>query len=244
MQAIVIKELRHFFGGLIGIIAIILFLVLNGLVLFVFPNSDILASGYVSLVVFFDTAPYIFLILIPAITMSSFADEFKNRTYELLLSLALSERQILLGKFIACCLVLILALIPTLLYPITLSILSLEHGLDLGLILGAYLGLILLGFTMISVGIFASSISSNTIISFLLGASLCYILYAGLGQFSQMPVLRGKLDFWVEWLSLQLHFESIRKGILDTRDLGYFLSLTIVFLGLSFRQLKLKRYAN
>lgn len=244
MLAIIIKELRHFFGSLIGIVAIVLFLVLNGLFLFVFPDSDILATGYASMEIFFDLDPYILLLLIPAITMNSLADEFKHRNYELLISLPLSEAEILGGKFVACCLVLLLALIPTLLYPITLSLLSLEYGLDLTLVLGAYLGLILLGFTMIAMGIFASSISANTIIAFLLGATLCYIFYTGLGELAQISILRGKLDFWVEWLSIQSHFESIRKGVLDTRDLGYFISLIMVFLGLSFRQLKLKKYAN
>lgn len=244
MLAVIIKELRHFFGSLIGIVAIVIFLTLNGLFLFVFPDSDILASGYVSLDFFFDISPYIFLLLIPAITMSSLADEFKYRTYELLISLPLSEGKILLGKFCACCLVFLIALIPTLLYSFTLARLSLDHGPDWGVIAGAYLGLILLGFAMVAMGIFASSISANTIIAFLLGATLCYLLYAGLGELARLPSLRGKLDFWVEWLSMQSHFDSIRKGVLDTRDLGYFLSLIIVFLGLSFQKLKLKRYAN
>lgn len=238
MYPVLLKEWRQFFSSLSGLLTVSVFLLINGLVLFVFADTDILSYGYASLDTFFDVAPYIFLQLIPALTMRSFSEEFKYDTYVLLLTKPLSREQIVGGKFGACALIVGFVLLLTLFYPYTLSVLSLsEKGLDAGATAGAYTGLFALGLCFVSIGIFASSCTSHIIVAFLMSSFLGYFFYDGWGQIAK---LYPKSAFFSEWLGLEYHFSSIRKGVVDMRDVLYF----ILFIG-TFLLLTLKRlYKN
>lgn len=238
MYPILLKEWRQFFSTLSGLMTVAVFLLINGLILFVFSDTDILSYGYASLDTFFDLTPYVFLQLIPALTMRSFSEEFKADTYILLITKPLSREQIVLGKFGACALMVGLVLALTLFYPYTLSALSLsEQGLDAGATAGAYIGLFALGLCFVSIGIFTSSCTSHIIAAFLTSSFLGYFFYDG---WVQIAKLYPKSAFFSEWLGLEYHFTSIRKGVLDMRDVLYF----ILFIG-TFLLLTLKRlYKN
>ena len=188
MWMICTKEWRQFFSSLTGYIALIVFLLLNGLLLFVFPDTSLLDFGYASLDGFFDLAPWILLFLIPTITMRSFADEYKGGTFELLKTMPLKPSQIVYGKFFGALLIVLLALIPTIIYAFSLQALSAVGGLDVGSTIGSYIGLLLLGAVFTSVGICASSFTNNTVVAFISGAFVCFLLYTGFEAVSKLPV--------------------------------------------------------
>ncbi|PWU03947.1 MAG: gliding motility-associated ABC transporter permease subunit GldF [Bacteroidetes bacterium] len=229
MWAICKKELRQFFTSLTGYLAIIVFLLLNGLFLFVFPDSSIFDFGYATLDKFFELAPWILLLLIPAITMRSFSDEFRSGTYEILLTRPLSKTQIILGKYVAALIVVVVALIPTLFYVFTIKDLS-TGGIDSGGIAGSYVGLIFLAATFTAIGICSSSFTANPVVSFLLSAFLCFLFYNAFSAVSKIPTLKSGTDYYVEMLGIDFHYQSISRGVLDSRDLIYFLSLIFFFL--------------
>lgn len=224
------KEWNQFFSSLTGYVALVVFLLLNGLMFFVFPNTSLLDFGYASLDGFFSVAPWILLFLIPTITMRSLADEYKGGTFELLKTLPLTSSQIVWGKFFGALLIVLLALIPTTIYAFSLQQLSAAGGIDVGATIGSYIGLFLLGAVFTAVGLCASSFTNNTIVAFIGGAFVCLILYAGFDALSQLPFFSNGLDYYVQMLGINFHYKSISKGVIDIRDIIYFLAIILFFM--------------
>lgn len=226
MLAIFKKEVHQFFSSITGYVAIILFLLANGLFLFVFKDTNLLDSGYANLDPLFELAPMIFLLLIPAITMRMFSDEFKSGTMELLGTKPLTGWQIVMGKFLASALIVLIALIPTLVYYLAIvQLQSVPGSIDTGAITGSYIGLLLLGCTFTAVGIWASSITTNAVVAFLVAVFTCYILYTGFDALSKLPVFTGGADYYLQMAGISFHYNSISRGVIDSRDIIYFFSV-------------------
>ena len=231
MFAIFKKEINTFFASPIGYIVIGVFLVLMGLVLWVFPDYSILDGSYANLDTLFAQAPTVFMFLIPAVTMRSFAEEKQTGTIELLVTRPITDWQIVGGKFLACMGLVVFALMPTLLYYLTVYQLGAPKGnLDSGGIIGSYIGLVFLAGAFVAIGVFASSLTNNQIISFVLATFLCFFIYLAFDLFSRLPLFYGKADDVVQSFGIQYHYESVSRGVLDTRDLVYFISLIVLFL--------------
>ncbi|MGI8950367.1 MAG: gliding motility-associated ABC transporter permease subunit GldF [Chitinophagaceae bacterium] len=224
------KEWQQFFSSLTGYIALVVFLLLNGLFLFVFPDTNLLDFGYATLSGFFNLAPWILLFLVPVITMRSFADEYKSGTFELLKTQPLSASQIVWGKFFGALLIIVLALLPTIIYAVSMQHLSAVGGIDVGSTIGSYIGLLLLGAVFTSIGICASSFINNTVVAFIIGAFICFIFYTGFQAISELPVFKSGLDYYIEMLGINFHYNSISKGVIDVRDIVYFIGIIFLFL--------------
>lgn len=238
MWAVCKKEVRQFFGSLTGIIAIVVFLLLNGLFLFIFPDSSILEFGYATLDKFFELSPWIFIFLVPAITMRSFSDEFKQGTYEILRTKPLSHPQLIMGKYAGSFIIILLALIPTLIYPVCVQALSVNHtSIDNGATAGSYMGLFLLGAVYTSIGIYCSSLTSNAVVAFIISVFACYILYFGFNSISQVKTFAGGPDYYLQMLGIDFHYHSISRGVVDSRDLIYFISVIGFFFFLTHQNL-------
>ncbi len=235
MIALIKKEINSFFAGPIGYLVIGLFLVINGLFLWVFSGGyNIFDSGFADLSAFFELAPWIFLFLIPAVTMRAFSDEIKLGTLELLLTRPISLRNIVCGKYLGAIVLIILALLPTLLYILTISNLGNPPGnWDLGTTIGSYIGLLFLVAAYTAIGIFASALSQNQIVAFLISVFLCFALYYG---FEGLASMGSRFAF--EKLGMKAHFDSVSRGVLDSRDLIYFASVTTLFLALTVFKLR------
>ncbi len=242
MTAIFRREITAFFGSLIGYVVIGIFLITLGLFLFVFPDTSLLNYGLATLDPFFNIVPNIFIFLIPAICMRSFAEERATGAIELLVTRPVREIEIVLGKYFACLTLVLLALLPTLLYWYTVYQLGAPLGnIDGGGTLGSYLGLAFLAAGMTGIGIFASALTSNQIVGFLVGTLLCFFLYFGFDYLSRLPFLIGRGDDIVESFGLFYHYESLGRGLLDTRDLVYFISIAGLFIVLTMVVLERKR---
>ena len=243
MISIFKKEINLFFSSLIGYIVISVFLVFLGLMIWVFPDSSLLEYNYATLDQLFSMAPLIFLFLIPAITMSLFAEEKQTGTIELLATRPLTDLEIILGKYFAALLLVIFALIPTLLYYFTIYQLGFPKGnLDSGAIWGSYIGLVLLGASFVAIGIFASSLTTNQIVAFVLSSFLCFMFYWGFLFFSKFSFFVGTVDDLIQMLGIDYHYESLSRGVADTRDILYFISLIAIFLGLTNLSLDSRRW--
>ena len=230
------KEWQQYFSSLTGYMIIIVFLLVNGLVLFVFEDN-IFTFGYATLDKFFQLAPWLLLLLIPAITMRSFAEEFKLGTYEILQTLPLTHKQIVLGKYFGSLLVALIALLPTLIYIISIQQLSTGNGLDLGATIGAYIGLFFLAAVFTAIGIYSSSFTNNAVVAFIISLIACALLYYGFSAISKLPLLIGSLDYYIEMIGIDFHYSSISRGVIDTRDVVYFLSITTLLLLLTEKNL-------
>jgi len=231
MKVLYLKELRSFLSSIIGYIFIAIFLILNSLFLWVFSyETNILDGGTADLRSFFGISPIIFLILIPAITMRSFSEEKRTGTIELLFTRPISDFSIIFTKYLAGLTLVIISILPTLIYYFTVHALGEPVGIvDDGATITSYLGLILVGACLVSVGIFASSITDSQIVSFILAMFLSWFMFMGLdllAVFSQF----GGLDLVLRNMGIMEHYDSIQRGVLDTRDLIYFVSFAAVFL--------------
>jgi ABC-2 type transport system permease protein len=224
------KEWRQFFSSLTGYIALVIFLLLNGLLFFVFPDTSLLDFGYASLYSFFKLAPWVLLFLVPTITMRSLADEYKAGTFELLKVMPISAAQIVWGKFLGALLVILLALAPTVVYAISIQLLSAVGGIDAGSTIGSYIGLCMLGAVFTAAGICTSSFTNNTVIAFITGAFVCFILFTGFDGVSKLPVFANGPAYYIEMLGINMHYNSISKGVVDVRDIIYFAGLIAIFL--------------
>jgi ABC-2 type transport system permease protein len=230
MFAILKKEINTFFSSPIGYLVIAIFLLLNGLFLWVFKGDfNILDYGFADLSSFFLIAPWILMFLIPAVTMRSFSDEKKQGTIELLLTKPISKLQIVLGKYFGALILIIIALLPTLLYVYTIYQLGNPIGnLDIGSTVGSYFGLLFLIASYTSIGIFSSTLSENQIVAFLIAISICFLFYIG---------FEGLADFisslFIEPLGMNYHYKSMSRGVLDSRDIIYFLSVSTFFIVLT-----------
>lgn len=224
------KEIRSFFNSIVGYVVLLVFLIASGLLLWVLPDTNILDYGYATLEQFFAIAPWLLLFLIPAITMRSFSDEFKTGTIEWLSTKPLRHFDIIIAKYLASLTLVILAIIPTLIYLLSINWLAVDSGsLDAGGIIGSYIGLLFLAAAFTAIGIFASSLTDNQIISFLVALLLCLLLYSGFEAISRIPALRGNADFYLGLIGMDYHYQSISRGVIDSRDVIYFLSIATVF---------------
>jgi len=231
MFSIFRKEITSFFSSPIGYVVVGVFLVLMGLVMWVFPDYSVLDGTYANLNTLFSIAPLIFMFLIPAVTMRTFAEEKQSGTIELLVTRPISDWQIVGGKFFACLVLVAFALLPTLLYYFTVYHLGAPVGnLDSGGILGSYIGLLFLAATFVAIGVFASSLTNNQIIAFILAMFLSFFVYLAFDFLSRLPIFFGKSDDIVQAIGIQHHYDSMSRGVLDTRDLVYFGSLIAAFL--------------
>ncbi len=243
MFTIFLKEINTFFSSLIGYIVIGVFLGILGLIMFVFPDTSLLNYNYATLDQLFDIAPMVFVFLIPAVTMRSFAEENQTGTIELLATRPVSDLQIVLGKFFACLALVAFALLPTLLYYFTVYQLGSPKGnLDSGAILGSYLGLLFLASSFVAIGTFASSLTNNQIVGFILATFLCFIFHWGFFFFSKLPIFVGKGDDIVQMLGIDYHYMSISRGVIDSRDVIYFLTLTGVFIAMTVTSLERRKW--
>lgn len=234
------KEWQQFFSSLTGYIALAVFLLLNGLMLFVFPDTSILEFGYASLSGFFNLAPWVLLLMVPTITMRSFADEFKSGNFEILRTLPLTPSQLVLGKFFGAILITFCAVVPTLIYAVSVQQLSVTGGIDIGATIGSYIGLLLLGAVFTAIGICTSSFTSNTVVAFITGAFVCFLLYNGFDAISKLSVFSGGLDYYLEMLGISFHYRSMSRGVIRISDLIYFIGIIYFFLLITQRNL-LKR---
>ncbi len=231
MLSLYLKEIKAYLSSILGYVFIGVFLIVTGLFLWVFPNiNNVLYSGLADLQGLFNLSRFLFLFLVPAITMRSFAEEKRQGTMELLLTKPISDTQIILAKFLSCLTLLAIALLPTLIYIISVYNLGATPGnIDMGSTWGSYLGLLLLGSAFISIGIFVSSLTNNQIVAFILSAALCFILYFGFEFIYSFDAL-GSFGYFVKTIGIDHHYTAISKGVVDSRDLIYFLSLIFVFL--------------
>ena len=237
MKAILLREIKSFFGSSIGYLVIAIFLLISGLFLFVFEGQyNIPNSGFADLNPFFTIAPWILIFLIPAVTMRSFSDEKKQGTLELLLTKPLSLWQIVNGKFLGAMILIVIAIIPTFIYVYVISSLGMPEGnIDLGSTMGSYFGLLFLIASYTAIGIFTSTLSENQIVAFILSVFLCFVFYFA---FDGLATYLPKFESFISALGMDSHFKSMSRGVIDTRDILYFVSVTILFL--SFTVFKLK----
>ncbi len=230
MLAILKKEINTFFASPIGYLVIGVFLLLNGLFLWVFKGEfNILDNGFASLSPFFLLAPWILIFLVPAVTMRSFSDEKKQGTLELLVTKPISHFQIVLGKYFGAYVLIIMALIPTLLYVYTISQLGNPEGnIDMGSTIGSYFGLLFLIAAYTAIGVFASTLSDNQIVAFIIAVFICFFFYFGFDGISNYNVFNDLI--YMENLGMASHYNSMSRGVIDTRDLVYFTSIALAFL--------------
>jgi len=234
MLTLLKKEIISFLSSLIGYIVITVFLLINGLFLWVFQGDfNILDFGYANLDGLFMIAPFVFLFLIPAITMRLFAEEKRTGTMELILTKPLTELEIVMAKYLSGLILVIFSLLPTLVYFFSVYQLGLPKGnLDMGGMWGSYIGLLFLGASFVAIGMFASTLTDNQIISFIIAVFLCGFLYIGF-DFIYSFALFGKVDLLIKSLGINDHYKSISRGVLDTRDMIYFLGIISFFILLS-----------
>jgi ABC-2 type transport system permease protein len=220
------KEVNAFLNSLIGYIVLVVFLLVNGLFMWVFPlDFNVLEYGYANIDGLFLLAPFVFLFLIPAITMRSFADEKKSGTIELLLTRPITDFQIILAKYLAGVVLVVLALLPTLIYFYSAYQLGYPKGnIDMGGTWGSFIGLLFLGSSFVAIGLFASSLTDNQIISFIIGAVLCAFTYIGFELIYGLSLF-GSIDLFIKTLGINAHYAAMSRGMIDTRDVVYFLSL-------------------
>jgi len=227
MLQILLKELKTFFSTAIGYIVIALFLLATGLVLWVFPGqSNIIDSGYASLDALFRLAPWLYLFLCPAVTMRMIAEERQTGTIELLITKPLSKWSIIIGKLLAGWIVVFIALLPSLLWLFSVSSLA-ENGMDYGAFWGSWIGLLFLALVYLSVGLFGSALSKNQIVVFIVSAATCFILYYGFEMVGSLA--SGQVSYFLRNLGIHAHYESIARGVIDSRDIIYFLLISFLF---------------
>ena len=238
MLSICKKELHQFFSNLTGYIAIVLFLLVNGLFLFVLKDSNLFDFGYATLDKFFELAPWVLIFLVPAIAMRSLSEEIKSGTFEILRTKPLTCRQIVLGKYVSILLVLLFVIVPTFIYVCTIKTLSANGSIDSGGIVGSYIGLFLLAAVFAAISLCCSSFTGNAVVAFLVSAFACLILYFGFNAASKLPAFRGGADYYIEMLGIDFHYQSISRGLLDSRDVVYFASLITLFLFITEKKLQ------
>lgn len=230
MFAIFRKEISDFFSSFTGYIVIVVFLLFNSLFMWVFPGEwNILESGYAGLDTLFFLSPWVFLFLVPAVTMKTFAEEKRLGTIELIFTRPVTEREIIWGKYFASVILVLLALLPCLIYYFSVFNLGETPGnLDRGGTWGAFIGLFFLAAIYASAGIFASSLTDNQVVAFIVAVLLSFVLYSGFDSFAYLPGLK-KLDEFVINLGINEHYKSMSRGVLDIRDIAYFLAVIVIF---------------
>ncbi|MBC7422456.1 MAG: ABC transporter permease [Ferruginibacter sp.] len=238
MWSICKKELHQFFSNLTGYIAIILFLLVNGIFLFVLKESNLFDFGYATLDKFFELSPWILIFLVPAVTMRCLSEEFKTGTFEILKTKPLSNWQIVAGKYFSILAVMLFVIIPTFIYIFTIKSLSAAGTIDAGGIAGSYIGLFLLAAVFAAISLCCSSFTNNAVVAFLVSAFVCLVLYFGCNALSKLPPFLGGADYYIEMAGIDFHYRSISRGVLDSRDVLYFVSLIFLFLLVTVQNLR------
>ncbi len=243
MLSIFKKEISVFFGSLIGYIVIGVFLVFTGLVMWVFTDTSILEYSYATMDSLFYLAPTMFLFLIPAITMKSFAEESNRGTLELLFTKPITDNDIVLGKFFANIALVVFAILPTLVYFYSIYQLGAPKGnIDSGAVFGSYIGLVFLAAVFVAIGLFSSSLTNNQVVAFVIAIFLSFFVHWGFDYISKIPVFFGVWDDFIQRFGIDYHYRSMSRGLFDSRDVIYFISLIVVFLLLTNFVLKQKKY--
>ncbi|QCK14567.1 gliding motility-associated ABC transporter permease subunit GldF [Mangrovivirga cuniculi] len=233
MWTVFIKELNTFFNSLIAYLVIGVFLTAVGLLVWVFPDTSVLNYGYADLETLFGFSPYVFMFLIPAITMRMFAEEKKAGTMELLFTNPVSDTGLIIGKFLSSVVIVLLAVLPTLVYYYSLVELGQPEGnIDGAAVTGSYIGLLSLGGVFAAIGIMSSAITINQITAFIIAVFLCFILYTGLSSLAQVDVW-GSYSLLLTQLSLSYHYEALGKGLIDSRNVIYLFSVIIIMLAIT-----------
>ncbi|HAS35679.1 MAG TPA: gliding motility-associated ABC transporter permease subunit GldF [Flavobacteriales bacterium] len=230
MISLLRREISSFLNSLIGYIVISLFLVTIGLFMWIFPGEfNVLDSGYANIDTLFIIAPWVFIFLGPAITMRSFSEEFRTGTIELIMTKPLTDWEIVMAKFLAGIILIVLALLPSLVYVYTIGQLgATAWNLDTGALWGSYIGLLFIASGFVAIGLFASSLSSNQIVAFIVGVFLSFFCFVGFESISGLSAFTG-IELIIARLGINEHYISMSRGVIDTRDLLYFLSLIVVF---------------
>jgi len=230
MLPILRKEITSFFSSPVAYIIMAVFLTAVGLMLWVFPDTSILDYGYADMGVFFNVTPYVMLFLIPAVTMRSIAEEVRTGTIEWLLTKPVSRWQLILGKYLANWLLILLLLLPTLVYYYTVYELGNPPGnLDSASVFGSYVGLLLLAGVFVAIGLLASSLNDNQVVAFVLGVFLCFLLYVGISSVAGLEFW-GALSYPLSWIALDEQYRALGRGLIDSRNVVYLLSLILLFL--------------
>jgi ABC-2 type transport system permease protein len=230
---ILFKEINVFLNSLIAYIIIAVFLTGIGLLMWVFPETSVLEYGFADMGSFFSLCPYIFMFLIPAITMRMFSEEKRGGTMELLLTRPIRDIDIILGKYLAGVFLVAFSILPTFLYYFTIRYLGNPVGnIDTAGVIGSYFGLFLLGAAFTSIGIFSSSFTENQVTAFIIAVFLCFFLYFGFNAISGISALRG-IAYVIDQIGILYHYNSMSKGLIDSRDLIYFLSVIGIMLSLT-----------
>lgn len=238
MLAIFRKEINQFFSSPIAYIIMGVFLTAVGLLLWIFPDTSLLENGYADMGTFFNLVPYVMLFLVPAITMRSIADEVRSGTLEWLLTKPVSRWGVVGGKFLASWLLVILTLLPTLIYYVTLYQLGSPVGnIDSAGVFGSYVGLFLLAGVFVAIGLWASALNDNQVVAFVLGVFFCFLLYAGLSALAGLSIA-GNFSYYVSLLALDEQYRSLGRGVIDSRNVIYLISLIFLFLFLTANGLK------
>ncbi len=230
MYTLLKKEMSSFFSSITGYVVIIVFLLINSMFIWIFPGSNnVLDSGYASLDALFVISPWIFLFLVPAITMRMFTDEKKSGTIETLFTRPITDLKIVSAKSLAAFILVLFSLLPTLIYFFSVYKLGNPVGsIDIGGTWGSYIGLFFLAAIYISIGIFASSITDNQIVAFIIGMFLCFIMFMGFDYLSELAVF-SKIDNSIINLGINEHYKSLSRGVVDSRDILYFISVAVIF---------------
>ncbi|MBD0404551.1 MULTISPECIES: gliding motility-associated ABC transporter permease subunit GldF [unclassified Flammeovirga] len=227
------RELSSFFSAVLGYLVMAVFLVMMGMFVWVFPQTSILEGRFSSLDPLFNVAPYVFMFLLPAITMRGLAEEKKTGTLELLFTRPLTDFQIIGGKFFAAWMTAVLALIPTVIYYFSVYELGAPKGnIDTAAVMGSYVGLIFLSGGFAAIGVFASSITSSQIVSFIVAVVFCFICYDGISSVASIPAL-GDYAYGIGLWGIDFHYRSLSRGLIDSRDILYFFSLIGIALSLA-----------
>ncbi|MDR2009081.1 MAG: gliding motility-associated ABC transporter permease subunit GldF [Bacteroidales bacterium] len=243
MGTLFIKEIKDFFSSVTGYLVVVVYLLINSMFMWIFRGSlNIFDIGLANIDTIFVISPWVFLFLVPAITMNMFAGELKSGTMELLLTRPLTEFHIVFAKYLASVVLVLISLLPTLFYLLSINLLADPVGnVDFGAIFGSYIGLFFLAAVYSAIGLFASSLSKNAIISFLLSALLCYIFFLG---FENLAFLAssGKISDFIISLGINDHYRSMSRGVIDTRDIVYFLSVISIFIFLTKLRLESRKW--
>jgi ABC-2 type transport system permease protein len=230
MISILQKEMNSFLSSMIAYLVIGVFLVAIGLFMWVFPETSVLEYGYADMQTLFNMAPWLFLFLIPAVTMRSFSEEKKAGTLELLLTKPLTDAQLIGGKYLACLFLVLLALVPTGLYYYSVYALGNPAGnIDTAAVAGSCIGLVFLAAIFTAIGIFASAITDNQIVSFIVAVAGCFLVYAGFDYLATVDLWQDSA-FYISYLGISYHYEALSKGLIDSRDILYFLTVICIML--------------
>ncbi|WP_143959959.1 gliding motility-associated ABC transporter permease subunit GldF [Litoribacter populi] len=231
MGSLLKKEINSFFNQLTGYLIVIIFLISIGLIVWVFPDTSVLEYGYADLDPLFSYTPFVFVFLVPAITMKMIAEEKKTGTWELLMTSPINPFQIVLAKYLAAVLLVLIAVLPTLIYHFSISQLGSPVGnIDSAGFFGSFIGLVFIGAVFAAIGIFSSALTDNQIVAFVVGVFLSFFLYFGLTAATDLMAL-SEFSLWLENISLSYHYRSLSRGVIVSSNLLYFFAMITVLLG-------------